>query len=119
MSERPRRGRAGRERNASPKLTVIYWQDIPSQVMAQNGAERISLELTPRFLKAIDSAAMFARKTDSKAYMEHWRKETKDCSDDLQAEAEKAIADIEAAYSKEDLRQLIMSKGVKKEESNQ
>jgi len=113
MPREGRRGRGSREVDASPKLTVIYWRDIPSQVMAQKGSERVSIELTPRFLKAIDSAAMFAGKTESKAYMEHWRKEPRECTEDIQAEAEAVAKELEEAYSKEDLRLLIKAKGIK------
>ena len=100
-------------RDKAAQLTVIYWRDIPSQVMAKKGRERYSVELSPRFLKAIDSAAMFAGKTDSDAYMAYWRKDTKDCSDDFKAEADALAKELEEAYSKEDLRLLIKSKGVK------
>ena len=95
------------------KLTVIYWRDIPSQVMAQRGRERHSVELPKRFIKAIDSAAMFAGKTDSDAYTTEWRKEVRDCGDDLQAEAEAVAGELEAQFSQEDLRVLIKSKGKK------
>jgi hypothetical protein len=94
------------------KLTIMYWQDIPSQVIAQEGRTRHSVMLSPRFQEAIDSAAIFAGKTEAGAYMDHWRKEVLECSDNLQEEAEKKAGELEAAFSDEQLRQLIKSKGV-------
>jgi len=95
------------------KLTVIYWRDIPTQVVAQKGRTRHSVPLDGRFQAAVDSAAMAARKTDANAYMEDWRKESRECSDDLEAEAKAVAEELENQYSKEDLRLMIKSKGKK------
>jgi Virulence factor len=94
------------------KLTVMYWRDIPSQVLAQQGRERFAVMLSQRFQEAIDSAAIYAGKTDSDAYMEHWRKDISECGDNLQHEAEEKAGELEAAFSDEQLRQLIKSKGI-------
>jgi hypothetical protein len=95
------------------KLTVMYWHDIPSQVLARQGRERFAVQLSARFQEAIDSAAMFAGKSEADAYMEHWRKDISECSEDLQAEAEKKAGELEAVFTDEQLRQLIKSKGIK------
>jgi Virulence factor len=95
------------------KLTVMYWQDIPSQVIAQEGRTRHSVQLSQRFQEAIDSAAIFAGKTEAGAYMDHWRKDVLECGDNLQAEAEKKAQELESAFTDEQLRLLIKSKGVK------
>jgi hypothetical protein len=94
------------------KLTVMYWRDIPSQVIAQQGRERHSVMLEARFQEAIDSAAMFAGKTEASAYMDHWRKDVTECSENLQEEAQKKAKELEEAFSTEQLRQLIKSKGI-------
>jgi hypothetical protein len=94
------------------KLTIMYWRDIPSQVIAQEGRTRHSVMLSQRFQEAIDSAAIYAGKTEAGAYMDHWRKEVLECSDNLQAEAEKKAGELEAAFNDEQLRQLIKSKGL-------
>lgn len=94
------------------KLTVMYWRDIPSQVLAQQGRERFAVMLSQRFQEAIDSAAIYAGKTEADAYMGHWHKDISECGDNLQEEAEKKAAELEAAFTDEQLRQLIKSKGV-------
>lgn len=95
------------------KLTIVYWRDIPSQVIAQKGRERVSIPLSERFEKAIDAAAMLAGETATDAYMAHWRKDSHDCGDDLNQEAKTAAARLEASYDAESLRSLIKAKGVK------
>lgn len=95
------------------KLTVMYWRNIPSQVLVQQGRERFAVQLSARFQEAIDSAAMFAGKSEADAYMEHWRKDISECSDNLQQEAEKKAAELESAFSDEQLRQLIKNRGEK------
>jgi hypothetical protein len=96
------------------KLTVMYWRDIPSQVLAQQGRERFAVQLSARFQEAIDSAAMFAGKSEADAYMEHWRKEVTECGENLQEEAEKKAGELEAVFSDEQLRLLIKNKGLAK-----
>jgi Virulence factor len=95
------------------KLTVMYWHDIPSQVLAQQGRERFAVQLSARFQEAIDSAAMFAGKSEADAYLEHWRKDISECGEDLQVQAEKKAEELETAFTDEQLRQLIKSKGIK------
>ena len=41
-------------------LTVIYWRDIPAQVTAKGDAGSARAQLSDRFQKAIDAAAMKA-----------------------------------------------------------
>ena len=73
------------------KLTVIYWRDIPAQVIGQQGRRRERRELPPRFARAIDRAAMRAGRGSSDAYLEDWRREARPCEGDL-AEAVSAEA---------------------------
>lgn len=106
------RQRSKRAPSRGAQLSIIYWRDIPSQVQVKQGRERHSVALADRFIKAIDSAAMFAGKTDSAAYMEDWRKETRPCDGDMVAVAEATVKELEASFSKEALRLLIKAKGI-------
>jgi CRISPR/Cas system CSM-associated protein Csm3 (group 7 of RAMP superfamily) len=49
------------------QLIVVYWRDIPAQVIVKRGRVTAKRQLTERFEKAIDRAAMRAnlRDTDS------------------------------------------------------
>ena len=42
------------------KKTIIYWRDIPSQVVVKQGRTSAKKQLNKRFMVAIDRAAMRA-----------------------------------------------------------
>lgn len=94
------------------ELIKIYWRDIPSQVTAKKGRKTAKVALPSRFQEGIDRAAMRAGKGTSEAYMEDWKRIREKCSDDLQAEAEKAAAELEAAFSDEYLEAVVKAKGI-------
>ena len=94
-------------------LTLIYWRDIPAQVVVRRGRETAKVILSARFQEAVDRAAMRAGKGSSDAYLAEWRRgEATACSDDIENEASAEAARIEARYSDEDLERLIRAKGV-------
>lgn len=94
-------------------LTLIYWRDIPAQVVVKRGRETAKVKLSARFQEAVDRAAMRAGKGSSDAYLAEWRRSTATpCSDDIEQEAAAEAARIEAKYSDQDLERLIRAKGV-------
>lgn len=95
------------------QLTVVYWRDIPAQVIVKRGRESAKVQLTERFEKAIDRAAMRANLRDTDSYLAEWRRAAPiDVSDDLQAEADKMAAELEAAFDDARLRALVEVGGV-------
>jgi len=52
------------------KKTIIYWRDIPSQVVVKQGRTSAKKQLTKRFMVAIDRAAMRAGRQGSTEYRE-------------------------------------------------
>ena len=93
------------------KLTIVYWRDIPAQVIAKQGRTSAKVPLTVRFEKAIDRAAMRARKIDEDAYLNDWRREAVACGDDLQAEANVVAQRLEKEFSDDRLEQIVRNKG--------
>ena len=85
----------GRE---SPRLTVIYWRDIPAQVKAKAGRNRVSAPLPDRFMVAVDRAATIAGKTTTDEYIAEWREETRPCGEDLGGEADLEAQRIDKEY---------------------
>jgi Virulence factor len=80
-------------------LTILYWRDIPSQVIARAGRATAKRELSERFIRAIDAAAMHAHAKSADAYLADWRRgDPAPCGDDLEAEASGAAARLEADY---------------------
>ncbi len=94
-------------------LTLIYWRDIPAQVVVKRGRDTAKAKLSNRFQEAVDRAAMRAGKGSSDLYLAEWRRSAATpCSDDIEKEAATEAARIEARYSEEDLERLIRAKGV-------
>jgi Virulence factor len=92
---------------------ILYWRDIPAQVIVKAGRTSEKRELPERFIQAIDAAAMRVGAKDSEAYLAAWRRGTPETvSDDLVAEADDAYAELLEAYPLARLKQLIAGGGV-------
>jgi len=94
------------------ELTVVYWRDIPAQVIAKAGRKAARRQLAGRFEKAIDRAAMRDKATETDSYLAEWRRgDPQPCGPDLDAEADAAAARIEADYDDNRLDRLIAAGG--------
>src|SRR5579875_580853 len=93
-------------------LTILYWRDIPSQVIAKAGRKAAKRELSERFIRAIDAAAMRSGAESTDAYLADWRRaEPIACGDDLEAEAQAAADRLEAEYDNARLAGLAANEG--------
>jgi len=93
-------------------LTVIWWRNIPAQVIAKDRRQAHKVVLHRRFQVAIDRAAMKAGRKAFGDYIEDWRREGRSCGDDLEIEATAEAARLEAHYSREVLARLVASGGL-------
>lgn len=94
------------------QLTIIYWRDIPAQVIARAGRASAKRELPARFQEAIDRAAMRGGARDTDAYLAAWRRaDPVACDDALDAAADQAAAELEAAYDEARLAALVAAGG--------
>ena len=93
-------------------MTVIWWRDIPAQVVARDGRRSSKEVLHPRFQVAIDKAASRAGKRAYGDYIEEWRKVARGCGDDIEAEVNAEVERLETTYDKHHLAELIQSGGV-------
>jgi hypothetical protein len=93
-------------------MTVIWWRDIPAQVVARDGRRSSKTVLHPRFQVAIDKAASRAGKRAYGDYIEEWRKVARACGEDLEAEVRAEVERLETTYDKHHLAELIQSGGV-------
>ncbi|WP_339766780.1 virulence factor [uncultured Pseudosulfitobacter sp.] len=57
-----------------PDVTIVYWRDIPAQVIVGKGRRGSKRQLPERFEQAIDRAAMKVNAKDADAYLAEWRK---------------------------------------------
>ena len=95
-----------------PEITIVYWRDIPAQVIVGKGRRGAKVQLPERFEQAIDRAAMKTGAAETDAYLAEWRKapgETKDGDPGALAEAE--ATRIDAEYDGEKLKALIANDG--------
>ena len=100
------------------QILVIYWRDIPAQVVAETGRGRnrkqAKRELHKRFALAIDEAAMRVGANKSDDYLANWRRgDPVYCTDNLEVEVETLAKQIEQVFSTTELRTLIANGGVK------
>ncbi len=96
-------------------LIITYWRDIPSAVSVKSGRKEEKRMLADRFQEAIDAAAMRAGLIGTDAYLQEWRREPRQCGDDLAAEAAEEAAWLEAAYTDDLLERLVRMNGKESE----
>jgi Virulence factor len=93
-------------------VTIVYWRDIPAQVIVGKGRRGSKRQLEERFEQAIDRAAMKVNAKDSDAYLAEWRKAAPyaldgEAGDIAEAEAQR----LEAEYDQDRLKALIANDG--------
>lgn len=95
-----------------PDVTIVYWRDIPAQVIVGKGRRGSKRQLPERFEQAIDRAAMKVNAKDADAYLAEWRKAAPytvegDPDEIVQAEALR----LETEYDQERIKALIANDG--------
>ncbi len=94
------------------KITILYWRDIPSQVVVKAGRKSAKVLLSERFQEAIDMAAMRGDKSETDDYLAEWRRgEPVECGDDLEVEAQACAQGLEEKFNKDALVALVKNHG--------
>ncbi|MEZ7823485.1 MAG: virulence factor [SAR324 cluster bacterium] len=99
------------------KKTIIFWRDIPAQIVVKEGRTKVKSQLSKRFMVAIDRAAMRAGRQGSEEYLEDWRRQIETCQGDLQTIADTTAEELETSFSDEVLKILVKNKGLKNSET--
>jgi len=95
-----------------PEVTIVYWRDIPAQVIVGKGRRGSKVQLTERFEQAIDRCAMKIGARDTDSYLAEWRKAAPYEVEGDQDEVAKAeAARLEAEYDTARLKALIDAEG--------
>jgi len=95
-----------------PDVTIVYWRDIPAQVIVGKGRRGHKAQLEERFEQAIDRAAMKVGAKDADAYLADWRKAAPyEVEGDPQEVAKAEAARLEAEYDTDRIKQLIANDG--------
>jgi hypothetical protein len=95
-----------------PDVTVVYWRDIPAQVIVGKGRRGTKRQLAERFEQAIDRAAMKVNAKDTDAYLAEWRKAAPYAVEgDPEAVAEAEATRLETEYDRDRIKALIDNDG--------
>ncbi len=94
-----------------PQLTIVYWRDMPAQVIVKAGRKKENRKLDERFEQAIDMAAMRSGVSETDAYLEEWRRANFKVDGDLAEIADATQKSIEAEYDQDRLKALIANGG--------
>ena len=94
------------------KLKIVYWRDIPSQVVIRQGRRSTRLRLHLRFMRAIERAAYRLKKKQQDALFEPWHDVAQPFNGDIREQAQALVEQLERDYTEEVLENLIRSSGV-------
>tara|TARA_B100000579_G_C22645350_1_gene763468 strand:+ start:600 stop:899 length:300 start_codon:yes stop_codon:yes gene_type:complete len=95
------------------KSTIIFWRDIPSQVVVKQGRTTAKTQLSKRFMEAIDKSAMRAGRQGSKEYLEDWRRVIEICQGEPETVANTIAEELEQQFSDDVLKAMVKNKGFK------
>ena len=99
-------------RESMADVTIVYWRDMPAQVIVGKGRRGTKRPLPERFEQAIDRAAMKSGAAESDAYLEGFRKAEPFAVDGPDEDVATAqVARIEEEYDQDKLKALIANDG--------
>lgn len=95
-----------------PDVTIVYWRDMPAQVIVGKGRRGAKAALPERFEQAIDRAAMKSGAAETDAYLDGFRKAAPyPVEGDQDAVAAAEAARIDSEFDNERLKALIANDG--------
>ena len=95
-----------------PSMTIVYWRDIPAQVIVGRGRRAAKVQLPERFEQAIDRCAMKVGARDDDAYLSEWRKvESGEVEGDPAEAATLTATRLEAEFDTDRIKALIANDG--------
>ena len=93
-------------------VTIVYWRDIPAQVIVGKGRRGAKVQLPERFEQAIDRCAMKVGARDTDSYLSEWRKaDPYNVAGEQEQVARAEAARLEAEYDADRIKALIANDG--------
>ena len=94
------------------QLKIVFWRDIPGQVVIRRGRRSTRLRLPPRFSRAIERAAYRLKKKQQDALFEPWHDVAQPFSGNVEQQAEELLRSLDKYYTDEVLETLIRANGI-------
>ena len=93
-------------------VVIVYWRDIPAQVIVGKGRRATKRQLPERFEQAIDRAAMKSGQQSTDDYLAEWRKaKPLKVEGNPETIAKEQAEKLETEYDKEKLILLVNNNG--------
>ena len=94
------------------QLKIVYWRDIPGQVVIRKGGRSTRIRLSARFMKAIERAGYRLKKKQHDALFEPWHDVTQPFDGDVNVQARQLVQHLEERYTEEVLETLVRASGI-------
>ncbi len=94
------------------KLKIVYWRDIPGQVVIREGRRSTRIRLPARFMRAIERAGYRLKKKQQDALFEPWHDVAQPFDGDIKQQARQLVEHLEQTYTEEVLEILIRASGI-------
>lgn len=77
---------------------ILYWQEVPSQVKAEDDEDEVNVPMPPRFLEHVDRLAMQRGLQGNDDFLSQWHwGDEQERAGTAQEVAEAVVAELEAA----------------------
>ena len=93
------------------KLKIVFWRDIPGQVVVRENRRSTRLRLSPKFMRAIERAAYRLKKNQIDVWFDPWHDVDQPFSGDINEQGRLLVEHIEQQYSEAVLDQLSRASG--------
>ena len=78
---------------------ILYWQEIPSQIKAEDAEDEVTVPMPPRFMERIDQMAAVRGLQGTDDYLAQWNwSEEQDRDGSAEEVAEAVKAELEARW---------------------
>jgi hypothetical protein len=76
---------------------ILYWQEVPSQIKAEDARDEVTISLAPRFMERIDQLAAKRGLQEADDYLAQWHwSDDQEREGSARAVAEAVRAELEA-----------------------
>ena len=94
------------------QLKVMFWHDIPGQVVVRQGRRNVRYRLSTRFSHAIERASYRLKKQGEDGLFDPWHSVDQPFQGDVLKQAQKLVEELEYSYDDQVLDRLIRASGI-------